>query len=279
MDFPGFLPGRCYLKRTDVIDGIEEFGPLADLIVTSPPYNVGKSYDSSEDAQLLPEYLFWFEKWILALYRKTKSRCRLVVNVPSLIKGYEGGEVLTYSVNQVLFPLFFKVGWKLRGEVIWSKYGGKNEERPAPGTAWGSFGSPSAPSIRTHTERIWFWYKEEWKISPPGPDLAGEIIDRRDFAQATHDIWTIHGESHRKHPAVMAKEVARRAILLCSYPRAFVYDPFSGSGTVPIQAALNDRVGVGTDLSGSYIKISQAESLGVCVPTYLLPGEDARTED
>jgi hypothetical protein len=48
MDFPGFLPGRCYLKRTDVIDGIEEFGPLADLIVTSPPYDVsGKAHGFS----------------------------------------------------------------------------------------------------------------------------------------------------------------------------------------------------------------------------------------
>lgn len=268
----GHQAGRCYFKRADVLDGIREFGSLADLVVTSPPYNVGKSYDSCNDLLPIGEYTSWFGNWLFALHERAKSGCRLVVNVPALVKGIvdEDGTVGTFSVNEVLFPLFFRSGWKLCGEVIWSKYGGKEQERPAPGTAWGSFGSPSAPSIRTHTERIWFWYKGDWKVPPPSPDLAGEIIDRTDFARATHDIWTIHGEMSKHHPAVMAHEVARRAIALCSYPGAVVYDPFNGRGTVPIQAAVNGRVGIGTDLSEAYITLAKREALGAHIPAYIL---------
>jgi site-specific DNA-methyltransferase (adenine-specific) len=167
-----------------------------------------------------------------------------------------------------LMPLFVETGWEFFAEVIWAKYQGviDGDEMPTPGTSWGSFCSPSAPSFRTHTERIWFWYADKWKVAPPRDELRGEIIDRTEFAKLTKDLWVIKGEQHPTHPAVMASEVARRCIMLCTYPEAVVYDPFCGRGTTAIQAALQGRAGIGTDLSASYISLACREAQRAMVP-------------
>lgn len=256
----------CKLQVMACHESLAKYAGQTDLIFTSPPYNVGKNYKDSDDLLLENEYRAFMHDFFSEAYTHARPGTRMVVNLPILFKDKLGR---TYPVSQTIMPLAYlqPAEWKWHAEIVWSKYGGKNEERPAPGTAWGSFCNPSAPSIRTHTERIYVLYKDTWKRTPARADLCGEIIDRTDFARCTHDIWTIHGVTRKEHPAVMPHEIARRVINLFSFPGDTVLDPFCGIGTVPLVAAAYDRAAIGTDLSPAYIDQAHLDASGEFIET------------
>jgi site-specific DNA-methyltransferase (adenine-specific) len=66
----------------------------------------------------------------------------------------------------------------------------------------------------------------------------------------TNGMWTFNGESKKKigHPAPFTKELPYRAVKLFSYVGDVVFDPFSGSGTTALVAAMNKRIEVGLDI-------------------------------
>lgn len=73
-----------------------------DLTVTSPPYNVGKAYDGTEEGDALsyPEYLYFTEQWLKNVYRWTKPTGRLCVNV-SLDKNRNGKQPLSADITRI----------------------------------------------------------------------------------------------------------------------------------------------------------------------------------
>ena len=77
--------------------------------------------------------------------------------------------------------------------------------------------------------------------------------------EATLDVWDIHAESARRvrHPAPFPVELPRRLIDLYTFEGDAVLDPFMGSGTTLVAAALTDRRGVGYDLDPDYVEIAR----------------------
>ena len=214
----------------------------ADLIVTSPPYNVGMDYGSNSDKLSYDEYLDFSRKWLSNAYAWSKETGRLCLNVP-LDKNKYGKN----SVGADITRIAKEVGWKYQTTIIW------NEQNISRRTAWGSWLSASAPYIIAPVELIIVFYKEEWKKSHKGIS----DINKNEFIEWTNGVWSFNGENPKRvgHPAPFPKELPKRCIKLFSFINDVVLDPFAGSGTTLIEAINNKRVAYGLEIDKNYIEI------------------------
>ena len=232
------------IKQKSALEGNSIIKETIDLIITSPPYNVGIDYGSNGDNLTYEEYLNFSETWLKNCYQWTKSTGRLCLNIP-LDKNKNGKN----SVYADITMIAKKVGWKYQTTIIW------NEGNISKRTAWGSWMSASAPFVISPVEVIVVLYKEEWKkIS-----LENSDISKWDFIEWTNGLWTFNGENSKKvgHPSPFPRELPKRCIKLFSFIGDTVLDPFMGSGTTLIEAINHQRQALGLEINKKYIKVSQ----------------------
>lgn len=218
---------------------------FADLIVTSPPYNVGVEYNSNDDELNYEEYLEFSFQWLENCYKWSKSQARLLMNIP-LDKNKGGNK----SVGAHLTKIAQKAGWKYHSTIIW------NEGNISRRTAWGSWLSASAPYVIAPVELIVVLYKEQWKKT--NGTKKSDIL-KEEFIEWTNGLWTFNGESKKRigHPAPFPKELPHRSIKLFSYIDDVVFDPFAGSGTTLIVAQNNQRKAIGVEIDKNYCELAK----------------------
>jgi modification methylase len=211
------------------------------LMVTSPPYNVGKEYD---DDLAIDEYLGLLRRVFEETYRVLEPGGRVAVNVANL------GRKPYMPLNQYVAALLTEIGFDLRGEIIWQK------AKSAGGScAWGSWRSAKNPTLRDVHEYIIVASKGSYARVRKGEDT----ITKEEFLEATVSIWDILPESARRvgHPAPFPVELPRRLIELYTFVGDLVLDPFIGSGTSAVAAVESNRHYVGFDLSPEYLEIAE----------------------
>lgn len=242
---PFFEINNAFLYKGNVLVRNTFSGEFCDLIVTSPPYNVGVAYNSTDDVLSYEDYLKFTEKWLGNCYYWTKNSGRLILNIP--LDKNKGGQK---SVGADITAISQKVGWKYHSTIIW------NEGNISRRTAWGSFMSASAPYVIAPVELILVLYKNEWK-KIGGTRISD--ISKKEFMDWTSGVWTFNGESKKRigHPAPFPKELPYRAIKMFSYVGDVVFDPFSGSGTTTLVAALHNRIGMGLDIDEQYCNLAK----------------------
>lgn len=210
------------------------------LIPTSPPYYNAMAYAQwpTYDAYLADMALVLAECW-----RVLCDGGRIAVNVPL---GYgrpgNGGYRL---IGDDWDRLIQTAGFEIRGHVIWDK------GDAVTGTAWGSWCSPSNPSLRDNHEVIIVAHKGQANLPARG---RRKTITETDFLESSRSIWRIPPVRHPWHPAPWPAEIARRLIQLYTYEGDTVLDCFSGSGTTAWEAMKAGRVGVGIDWSEEYVR-------------------------
>lgn len=216
-----------------------------DLIVTSPPYNVGIDYNSNNDELSYQQYLEFSKKWMSNCYKWSNTQARFLLNIP--LDKNKGGHK---SVGSDLTKIAQDVGWKYHSTIVW------NEGNISRRTAWGSWLSASAPYVIAPVELIVILYKEQWKKTR---GTKKSDITKQEFMDWTNGLWTFNGESKKKigHPAPFPKELPYRAIKLFSYQDDIIFDPFSGSGTTLIVAANTKRRAVGLDIDENYCELAK----------------------
>ena len=219
------------------------------LMITSPPYHVGKDYDS--DASF-DEYLALLGRVFAETHRVLEPGGRAVVNVANL------GRRPYISLSSRVVVLMEEIGFLMRGEVIWRKHKASNGS-----TAWGSWMSASNPILRDTHEYLLAFSKGRWQRVRRGEST----ITREEFLEATLSVWDIAPESaHRvDHPAPFPVALPRRVIELYTYAGDLVLDPFLGSGTTAVAAIQTGRRYVGYETEASYVRtarrrIAEAES-------------------
>ncbi len=218
---------------------------FADLIVTSPPYNVGIEYNSNNDTLTYEQYLNFSEEWITNCFRWSKSQARFLLNIP--LDKNKGGQK---SVGADLTTIAQKAGWKYHSTIVW------NEGNISRRTAWGSWLSASAPFVIAPVELILVLYKDSWKKTN-GTKVSD--ITKEQFMEWTNGLWTFNGESKKRigHPAPFPRDLPYRAIKLFSYVKDIVFDPFTGSGTTLIEAVKNNRIAIGLEIDPQYCELAK----------------------
>ena len=223
-----------------------------DLIVTSPPYNVGIPYNSHDDTISYEEYLNWTENWLKKALKLMKEDGRMCLNIP--LDKNKGGQ---QSVYADITTIAKKIGWKYHSTIIW------NEGNISRRTAWGSWMSASAPYVIAPVETIVVLYKERWKKMRKGKS----DITKEEFIEWTNGLWTFSGESKKKigHPAPFPLELPKRCIKLFSYVGDVILDPFLGSGSTVIAAHKLKRKAIGVEIDEKYFRLSISRISKECV--------------
>jgi len=216
-----------------------------DLIVTSPPYNVGIKYNSHDDKMIYEDYLSFTREWLAKCYELLKDDGRFCLNIP--LDKNKGGQ---QSVGADLTTIAKEVGFKYHSTIIW------NEGNISRRTAWGSWLSASAPYVIAPVELIIILYKKNWKKTSGS---RKSDITKKEFMQWTNGVWNFMGESKKRvgHPTPFPVELPRRCIKLFSFVGDTVLDPFMGSGTSLIAAYLNNRKAIGIEIDKTYCKLAE----------------------
>lgn len=231
---------------------------MVDLVVTSPPYDNMREYEGYS--------LEGFEDIALALYRVVKPGGIVVwVIGDQTVKGDESGT----SFRQALH--FKEIGFNLFDTMIYRK-----PPRGAVGnnrTYWQSFeymfvlskGKPQTINlIKDRKNKESRKGDTGTKRLPDGSLLKSKRDGYSDYGRRTN-VWTYtigngHSASDKiahKHPAIFPEKLARDHIISWSNEGELVYDPFLGSGTVALMAALNGRKYLGSEINANYCEIAR----------------------
>ncbi len=213
------------------------------LMVTSPPYNVGKEYDSDYTLQ---EYLEFLKRVWTEVRRVLVPGGRACINIANL------GRKPYIPLHSLIIKDMLELGLLMRGEIIWDK-----SASAGTSTAWGSWKSPSNPSLRDVHEYILVFSKNRYKRQKL--EERESTINRQEFLDLTKSIWDFPTESARKigHPAPFPVELPYRLIQLYSYSNEIVLDPFMGSGQTAIAAIKANRHYIGYEIDEEYVKLAE----------------------
>lgn len=219
------------------------------LMVTSPPYNVGKEYDADLS---LHEYLEFLEQVWKEVFRVLVPGGRACINVANL------GRRPYLPLHLWITTSMLRVGFLMRGEVIWNK-----ASSASPSTAWGSWKSAANPTLRDVHEYILIFSKGSFKRENP-LNRENTITDE-EFLEFTKSVWTFPAESASRvrHPAPFPVELPYRLIQLYSFKDEVILDPFMGSGQTALAALKSGRHYIGYEINGDYVALARRRILDV----------------
>lgn len=225
----------------------EEMGQLPDacvhLMVTSPPYNVGKDYDKDLN---LDDYL----QMLRRVWRETRRVLvpggRACINVANL------GRKPYIPLHSFIIHDMLALGFLMRGEIIWDKAASARSS-----TAWGSWQSASNPTLRDVHEYILVFSKD--RFGRPSVEGRANSISKEAFLESTRSVWAFPSVSAKQvgHPAPFPQELPQRLIELYTFEGEIVLDPFMGSGQTSLAALASQRDYVGYEIEADYVKLAE----------------------
>jgi adenine-specific DNA-methyltransferase len=221
------------------------------LVVTSPPYNIGKSYERKTS---LGAYLEGqrevIEKAVRAL-RVGGSICWQVGN------HVDKGEVI--PLDTVLYPVFKSLGLRLRNRIVWHYEHGLHASRRFSGR---------------YETILWFTKGDDYYFDLDPVRIPQKYPNKRHyrgtkigqlsgnpFGKNPGDVWGIpnvkwnHVEK-TVHPCQFPVELVERLVLALTRPGDWVLDPFGGVGSTVLAAVLNQRRGAMAEVVPEYIQIA-----------------------
>ncbi len=233
---PEDVTNRVLCKSSESMEELPDAS--VHLMVTSPPYNVGKAYD--EDLTL-EEYRAFIMRVMKEVYRVLVPGGRVCFNVANL------GRKPYLPLDAYITEDLISLGFLMRGQIIWDKAASSSGS-----TAWGSWRSPANPTLRDIHEYILVFSKGMFSR----PRISGRepTITNSDFLELTKSIWRFPAESAKKvgHPAPFPVELPRRCIELYTYSNEVVLDPFMGAGATAMAAKTTGRSFVGYEINEEY---------------------------
>lgn len=212
------------------------------LVVTSPPYNVGKEYDKN---LTLDEYRAFLKKVWSEVKRVLVPGGRVCINIANL------GRKPYIPLHAFIIQDMLDLGFLMRGEIIWNK-----GSSSSPSTAWGTWLSAKNPTLRDIHEYILVFSKGTFARENLG---RKSTISREEFLEFTKSIWTFPAEPATKigHPAPFPVELPYRLIQLYTFEGEIVLDPFMGSGQTGIAAIKTKRYYIGYEINEEYVKLAE----------------------
>ncbi len=235
-----------------------------DLVMTSPPYNIGKEY---EVKQSIEQYLKTQDKIIEQLVRVTSNRGSICWQVGNYV---DKGEI--FPLDIYYYSIFKKYGLKLRNRIIWHFGHGLHASNRFSGRyetiLWFTktdnyifnLDDVRVPSKYPGKRHFKGPKKGQLSGNPKGknPSDIWEIV-LRDWERELWNIPNVKSNHPEKseHPCQYPVELVERCILALTDKDSWVLDPFAGVGSTLIAAIKNDRNAIGIDREEKYIKIAK----------------------
>ena len=235
-----------------------------DLVITSPPYNLGKKYEKKMSLQV---YLKNQEPLIVELVRVLADTGNLCWQVGNYI---ENGEV--FPLDIYFYEIFKRFGLKLRNRIIWRFNHGLHCTKRFSGRyeviLW--FSKSDDYIFNLDPVRVPAKYpgKRHFK-GPKRGQLSGNPLGKNPsdvWDVVTHDwedgVWDIpnvkanHPEK-TEHPCQFPVELVQRCVLALTQPDGVVFDPYCGVGSTIIAALQHDRKAIAAELDSNYITITR----------------------
>jgi len=237
---PAEILNKIFCQSAEDMTQLPEF--CTHLMVTSPPYNVGKEYDRD---LTLDEYTDWLKQVWKQVYRVMVPGGRACINIANL------GRKPYIPLHAFIIQDMIEVGFSMRGEIIWNKASSAGSS-----TAWGSWMSPSNPTLRDVHEYILVFSKGGNKRN--NPEKRKPTISREEFLEFSKSVWSFPAVSARKirHPAPFPLELPRRLIKFYTFEGEVVLDPFMGSGQVALAALETKRMYIGYEINPDYVELA-----------------------
>jgi adenine-specific DNA-methyltransferase len=242
--------GDCRDFMRQLPDGV------AQLIVTSPPYNIGKSY---ERRVALDAYLAREKEVINLCIDKLKPGGSICWQVGNHI---DNGEV--YPLDILLYEFFKKRGLQLRNRIIWHFEHGLHCSQRFSGryeTILWFTKSNGNDKYLFNLDPVRVPQKYPGKLYFKGPNKGKPSANP--LGKNPGDVWLIPNVKHNHpektdHPCQFPVELVERLVLSLSKEGDLVVDPYMGVGSTLVAAILNKRRAAGSDISPNYVKIARA---------------------
>ncbi len=243
--------------RLVLLKQISEKGSKAELIVTSPPYNVGKEY---EEKTSLEEYVESQRETIAACMDVLSTTGSICWQVGHYIEGNVKDKE-AFPLDLVLYPIFKSFGLKLRNRIVWY------------------FGHGLHESVRfsgRHETILWFTRdttEYTFNLDPirvpqkyPGKRAyRGSKVGQpsgNPLGKNPSDVWDIPNVKSNhiektEHPCQFPVGLVERLVLALTNENDLVVDPYVGVGTAAVASILNNRRSAGADIEKRYLDIAQ----------------------
>jgi len=237
----------------DTLDLLKQIpDKMAGLVVTSPPYNIGKPYEKKLDLQ---EYIEQQEKVIKESIRITKDNGSICWQVGNYV---ENSSIIPLDI--LLYPIFDKFGLKLRNRIVWHFGHGLHAQKRFSGRYEVILWFTKSENYIFNLDAVRVPQKYPTKKYFKGPK-KGEL-SCHPLGKNPTDIWEIPNvkSNHPEktiHPCQFPVELIERLVLALTNPGDWVIDPFIGVGSTAIAAILHGRKAAGADIIEEYIKIAK----------------------
>lgn len=251
-------PGDCLKTLEGLDDG------LAKLIITSPPYNLGKAY---EKAATLDTYFKELNPVVDELVRVLSAEGSLCWQVGNFV---EDGEV--FPLDIFYYPFLKKHGLKLRNRMVWHFEHGLHASKRFSGRyetlLWFTksdnytFNLDPVRIRSKYPGKTHFKGNKKGQISgnPKGknPSDFWPVVDE-DWKSAIWEIPNVKANHPEKtiHPCQFPIELAERCVLALTNEDDWILDPFSGVGSALLAALRNKRKAFGCEKESEYIDIAK----------------------
>jgi adenine-specific DNA-methyltransferase len=221
------------------------------LIVTSPPYNVGKAYETRLE----------FDKYLQQQEQVIKECVRVLADDGSIcwqVGNYvDNGEII--PLDTALYPIFKSLGLKLRNRIIWHFGHGLHCSKRFSGRYETIIWFTKADEYILNLDAVRIPQKYPGKKYFKGPK-KGQLSCHPDGKNPT-DVWEIPNvkSNHPEktvHPCQFPVELIERLVLAFTNPGDWVFDPFMGVGTTAIASALHNRKAAGAEIVDEYMDIA-----------------------
>jgi adenine-specific DNA-methyltransferase len=222
------------------------------LVVTSPPYNLGKEYEEKIE---LNDYVRQQATVIRECVRTLKDEGSLCWQVGNFVQ--QGAIV---PLDLMLYPIFVELGLKLRNRIVWHFEHGLHCSRRFSGRYETILWFTKSDHYYFNLDAVRVPQKYPGKKYFKGPK-AGQY-SCNPLGKNPGDVWVIPNvkSNHVEktgHPCQFPVELIERLVIALTQPEDWVFDPFVGTGTSIIAALRHDRRGAGAEILPKYIALAR----------------------
>jgi adenine-specific DNA-methyltransferase len=230
--------------------------PIFDLMVTSPPYNIGKSYETRVE---LDTYLAWQETILDEAIPRLKPGGSVCWQVGNFVADNE-----IFPLDIEFAPIFKRHKLQLRNRIVWHFGHGLHTRKRFSGryevVMWYTKTSGKDDPYTFNLDPVRVPAKYPGKRHFKGPNIGQ--LSGNPLGKNPEDVWSIPNVKNNhvektEHPCQFPVGLIERLVLSLTNPGDLVFDPFSGVASAGVASAIHGRRFWGCELMEKYATIGR----------------------